>query len=115
MASENAKAVAKEVSENIGLGKKVAIGPIMRKHGYSEKTSKTPKRVTNTKTFKKEMAPVVSNMIKTRDKAVLLMNSRLSKAKLRDLTDLVDKLTKNIQLLTGKDTSKEAVTFTWKS
>jgi len=37
----------------------------------------------------------------------------LSKEKVRDMVDAIDKLTKNAQLLAGKDTGKEAISFQW--
>jgi len=36
-----------------------------------------------------------------------------AKAKYRDLMDGLDKTTKNIQLLSGKETSREDVTYRW--
>ena len=50
-----AKVVASKISENIGLGKKINIGKAMRKAGYSESYSKTPKHLTNTMTFQELM------------------------------------------------------------
>lgn len=111
MTSINAKNVAKEVSENVRKGKLVKLGAIMRKNGYSKQTSLKPKRVTDTKSFKDEIEPVVDAMERERNKAIVMMKKKISKAKYRDLVDAVDKFTKNIQLLGGKDTGK--VTFTW--
>ena len=113
MASENAKQVAKKLSEAIGSGKKVDLGKIIRSAGYSKKTSQTPKRVTETKTFKAEISPVVEAMIRERDRAIKAMAKKINKAKYRDTTDAVDKLTKNIQLLSGKETEKSNITFEW--
>jgi hypothetical protein len=48
MASENAKAVAQEVIETVGKGRKVVLGKIVKKHGYSDSVSKYPKKVTDT-------------------------------------------------------------------
>lgn len=104
--SENARAVAKEVSETLGSGKLVHIGAIMRRNGYSKSTSKTPKNVTESKTFKEEMTPIVARMIAQRDAAIARMEKTVSKAKYRDVAHGVDILTKNIQLLTGGATSR---------
>ena len=114
MGSIAAKVVAKKVSENIRKGKKPNLGKIIKEAGYSESTSKSPQLVTDTKSYQEEVEPIVTAMIRQRDRMVAEIAGRqLTKEKLRDLTDAIDKLTKNAQLLGGKDTSKEAVTFSW--
>lgn len=107
MASNNAKAVAKEVIETLGKSRKVQLGKIIRKHGYSDRTSKTPQNVTNTKSYQEEINPFVDAMVKQRQRAIDAIASRkLSKDKTRDLVDMIDKLTKNVQLLSGKATGR---------
>lgn len=113
MGSINAKAVAQEVLENLGKGKKSSISAIMKKKGYSKASSKNPKLVTSTKTYKAELQPVIESMMRERDAILKQLPKVRAKAKYRDLIDGLDKTTKNIQLLTGKDTGKEAITFTW--
>lgn len=113
MASQNAKAVAKEVLETMGKGKKVSVSKIASKHGYAKSSAKNPQQITRTKTYKDAVDPVVKAMIRERDRAIKLMEKKITGAKYRDLTDSIDKLTKNIQLLSGKETTKEAVIFTW--
>lgn len=49
MPTENQKAAVKETLENLRQGKKVALGKILRKHGYSENVSKQPSIVTESK------------------------------------------------------------------
>lgn len=49
MPTENQKAAVKETLENLGKGKKVSMGKILRKHGYSEAVVKNPKIVTESK------------------------------------------------------------------
>lgn len=106
MISVRAKAVAMEVSDAIGKKQPVDLGKIIRKQGYSKSTSKTPKRVTETKSYKAVMKPIVEQLEEERQRAVELLKGQISKAKYRDLVDGVDKLTKNIQLLTGKETER---------
>lgn len=112
--SDNARQVARKVSENIGTGKKVDLGEIIRKQGYSDKTSQTPQRVTETKSYQEEIAPIVAKMMQQRERMMeAIANKNLDKNSLRDLVDGIDKLTKNVQLLSGKDTSKNNVVFGW--
>lgn len=113
MASENAKAVAEEVLETMGKGKKVSVSAIARKHGYSHNTAKNPKQIRNTQSYKKIVDPIIAKMIKERDAALAAMASKRKKATYRDLSSGFDRLTKNIQLLTGGDTEKSKVTFGW--
>jgi len=113
MSSENAKAVAREVSENIGRGKKVILGDIISKR-YSKSTSKTPQRVTETKSYQNEMKPIIEQLEIERQRAIKLLKKTSDKAKYRDLIDGVDKITKNIQLLSGGKTESNEMTIKWK-
>lgn len=92
-----------------------SIGNAMRKAGYSPKTAKTPKKLTNTKAFKEAVLPILEALELERQAIMQRLPEVREKAGYRDLMDGLDKTTKNIQLLSGKDTSKEAVTFTWQS
>ena len=113
MSSENAKAVAREVSENIRRGKKVILGDIISKR-YSKSTSKTPQRVTETKSYQNEMKPIIEQLEIERQRAIKLLKKTSNKAKYRDLIDGVDKITKNIQLLSGGKTESNEMTIKWK-
>jgi ribosomal protein L17 len=105
MASIAAKEVAKEVLGDIGRGKKPNITKIAVKKGYTYKTANSGE-VQKTKTFQKEVRPIVDRMIIARDKALALMDKTVSKAKYRDLSDGVSKLTTQIQLLSGEATER---------
>lgn len=114
MGSIAAKKVAKEVLETLGKGKRPNLGKIIKKNGYSKKMSLNPKEVTDTKSFKEVVDPFIQAMITQRQRAIDAIASRkLTKDKTRDLTDLIDKLTKNIQLLNGGKTSNEGIQIGW--
>lgn len=98
----------KELVENGG-----SVGAAMRKAGYSPKTAKNPEKLTKTKAFKDAVLPIVQALEKERQAILKRLPSVRAKAKYRDLIDGLDKTTKNIQLLSGKETTKEAVIFTW--
>jgi hypothetical protein len=105
--SENAKAVARDVSESIRKGKKVNLGQIAQKHGYSKTTSERPSLITETKSYQNEIKPFVEQLRKEQQR---LFNS----IQLKDLDEMqyesavrsLDILTKNIQLLSGGATEK---------
>lgn len=101
MPSENAKAVAEEVIATLGKGGKVSVSAIARRKGYSKSVAKNPKQITETKSFQAVIRPLLDRLEEERDRAISLLASRVGKASYRDLTDSIDKLTKNIQLLSG--------------
>lgn len=106
MGSIAARNVAKDVLESVGKGKRPILRNIIKKNGYKQNTADSPKQVTNTKSYKEVIDPVVKKLITERNRAIKAMAAKLPKAKYRDLVDAVDKTTKNIQLLTGKATTR---------
>ena len=107
MASEDAKNVAKEVLETIGSGEKVILGEIIRNNGYSENTSLTPKLVTETKSYQETIEPVVNRWIKERDRLTKELETRdLGEERYETLMKSIDLITRNIQLLSGKETER---------
>lgn len=110
MSSINAKQVAQDVSESIGTGQKVSLGAIILKNGYSESTSKTPKRVTNTKTYQQAMKPFIEMLEDEISKIQAEMASRdIKDEKYKELAEVLDKLFKNKQLATGGATENQII------
>lgn len=111
MASKNAKRAADKVLEKIGKGERIVLGHILREVGYAEATADNPKVVTETQTFKSVVNPVIQAMEAERNRIMAaLAKKKHDKEKYRDLIDGMDKLTKNIQLLSGKETERAGVT-----
>lgn len=104
MASVDAQNVAKEVLEKLGKGKKIVLGKILKENGYAQNTADNPKNVLETKSYKDIVDPVVKAMVRERNAILKRLPRVRNSAKYRDLTDGLDKLTKNIQLLSGKET-----------
>lgn len=105
MVSIAAQEVAKEVLETIGKGKKVNLGKIARKKGYTQNTSDNPKQITESKSYKQITEPVVKQMEKERQRLMDAISIKdLNKLAYEKAVDAIDKLTKNIQLLSGKET-----------
>lgn len=114
MSSLSAKEVAREVLENIRNGKKPNLGKIIKSKGYSETTSTVPSLVTDTKSYREVINPVVEAMERERDRIIVALSKKnLPKEKYRDLIDGLDKLTKNAQLLSGGRTSNESIKITF--
>lgn len=108
MASQAAKAVAREVLVSVGKGKRPNITKIAIAKGYSPKTAGAG-RVQTTQSYKKEIAPLVQRLEEERDAIVEALKKKRGKAKYRDLIDGLDKVTKNLQLLTGGSTANIAI------
>jgi hypothetical protein len=107
MASEAAKAVAHEVIKTVESGGRPVITTIAPKKGYSRRTAASGK-IQKTKSYRAEIAPLVQRLEEERDAVIKRMKAVRGKAKYRDLVDSVDKLTKNIQLLSGRATENVA-------
>lgn len=106
--SQAAKAVAREVIREVGNGRRPHKTKIQIKHGYSRESARSGKAL-KTKSYKEEIQPIVDRLEIERDRAVRLMSKKIGKAKYRDLVDSVDKLTKNLRLLTGESTANVAI------
>lgn len=109
MASIAAREVAKEVIREVRKGKIPNLQKIQRKHGYSKESAKSMK-ATRTIAYKNETKLVVEAMERERNRIISELSSKdLSKEKYRDLIDGLDKITKNVQLLSGKATDNVKV------
>lgn len=112
MASKNAKKAAEKLLETIGAGKKVSMGKILREVGYADNTADNPKLVTETETFKAITEPYVEKLEKERARIISAMALKdLDVVQYQHLASATDTLTKNIQLLSGKETERAGVTI----
>lgn len=109
MASENAKAVAKEVIKRVRKGQKVKMGEIIENQGYSESVSKSPTKVSKTKSYQKEMKPVVNSLENIRNNLIIELENRkdLSGERMKELVEMLNKLNHDIQLLSGGATNRD--------
>ena len=112
MAQDNPKRVARKVLEKLGNGELVNFGEIAREVGYADNTADNPKGIRDTKAYQEEIAPFLNRMVTHRDKIMLELEVKdLNDEKHKDLVDSLDKLTKNIQLLSGGETERSGITF----
>jgi len=101
--SPNAKAVARDAISMVSKGQKVNFQEIQKRHGYSHKSARSMKAI-RTKTYQREIKPLLERLEEARNDALNRLPKKIGSARYRDLMDGVDKLTKNIQLLSGKPT-----------
>jgi phage terminase small subunit len=98
--------------ENYGVkGKTKSLGALMIEAGYSEASAINPKLIINDE-MKEVISPVLDKMEKIRTKALdSITDEKLEDSNPRDNAYIVDTLTKNIQLLSGKETERSGVTI----
>lgn len=112
MNSIPAQEVAKEVSENIRKGKRPNLGKIIRSKGYTESTSKSPQRVTDTKSYQEAISPIVDEYKKLQEKIMKELNRKgrtFTKEKLIFLSGSLKNTTHDLQLLTGGKTENNGI------
>ena len=101
--------VARAVLGKIGKGEKVNITKTATEHGLSWKYANSG-QVQKTQAYQSIINPVVKKWESIRDKMTKeLENKDLTFEKASDLVSMVDKLTHNIQLLSGNSTENVAV------
>ena len=102
--TEKQKKLVKEFSENFGKkGFTKTIEQMMIDAGYEESTAK--QQSATLVGIREELKPIVEQLEAKRQIAInKISDEKLDDTKARDLAYIVDILTKNIQLLSGKDT-----------
>ena len=110
--SLRAKQVAKDVQRAILEGGDLTLKPIVAKRGYSKSTQVNPQRVTNTDSYKEEMFNFVQALERQRDRAIRALAAKdLNLEEVKTLTEVIDKLNKNIQLATGGNTENIGISL----
>lgn len=98
------KRVADKLVENSRIPKPKNKGQILAEVGYSEATQIKPSQVFDSKGVKEELEPILNEMVEHRKEILVKMKENISKAHYNQLSDAFDKMTKNIQLLSGGST-----------
>lgn len=95
--------------------KKVSVAKAMRDVGYSKSKSYSATDVKNSPDFQEELFDFVASMEEERKQCLReLKDPKVrKKATYRDRIDAINKLTNNIQLITGQSTSNESMTIIW--
>ncbi|GAG84518.1 unnamed protein product [marine sediment metagenome] len=102
--SENAKAVAKEVIATVRNGEKVNMQKIQQKHGYTKCSAKSMK-AKETQSYKDAIKPLAVRLRAEVNRIASELETKdLTLEKYTDLTNSLDKLNKNLQLVEGKPT-----------
>ena len=116
MATENQKKVIMKSLEKLGKNELLKKGEILRECGYSEKTAtKNPKKIFESKPVQEGLKPFIDQLKEKRQIAINKMTAeKIGKEKAKDLAEIIDKLTKNIQLLSGGKTESSEIKITWR-
>ena len=111
------KKLIKLIMENYGSkGATKPLKDLLLEAGYTSASAKNPKIILDSKniTESDELNNFIKSLSDKRKLAITYLTSRkLSKAPAREIAYVIDVLTKNTQLLSGKETGKENITFTW--
>lgn len=110
--TEHQKKLVKLITENLGSeGPAKTLERLMLDAGYSPESARQQSNILAG--IREELQPIVQEMMDHRTEVIAQMKSKINKAKYRDLTDALDKLTKNIQLLSGGKTASEEIRISW--
>ena len=90
-----------------------SVASAMVKAGYSPNTARTPKKFTNSPAVKPEVDNILERLEEERQRIFTRLETAIKKASYRDLIDGIDKLTKNILLLSGGNTENKEIIFRW--
>lgn len=106
--TDKQKRVIKKTSENFGNKKVKSKGQILLESGYSRETSENPSTIYESKGVKQGLKPIIDKWKEERDRLSTAMSERdLNEVEYKKLADVIDILTKNIQLLSGKETERK--------
>ncbi len=108
MATPKQEKLIKLILENLGTSKNTkTLGELILEAGYEESMAKNPYQILESETVKEGLSETVESMKKIRNKALKALDGKdLSEEKAKDISDIVDKIQRNIQLLTGEDTDR---------
>ena len=98
--------------ENYGKkGKTKSLGSLMIEAGYSEASAINPKLLINDEMME-TISPIINKMESIRKRALdYITDEKLENSNPRNNAYIIDTLTKNIQLLSGKETERAGVTI----
>jgi nitrogen regulatory protein PII len=106
MATPKQEKLVKILKDNlINPNKTKSLEKCLLEAGYSEYQAKSARQIIEGEGVQEGLSDVVSELEKKREFALnALTAEKIEKEKAKDITDIIDKLTKNIQLLGGKPT-----------
>jgi hypothetical protein len=108
MATPKQEKLIKLILENLGNPNKTeTLGKLIKKAGYSDAMAKNPQMIFESKTIQSGIEDFVKQIDDKRRRALTkITDKKLDKSSAKDLSQIVDVLTKNHQLLTGGETER---------
>jgi hypothetical protein len=108
MGTLNIQRFANKLSEKVRTNELVDLGKIARDVGYSNSLSKTPQKITNTKTFKLLTKPLLDGLHEqVKQLQLSIKDTSLDDYDLRSKVYAYDIMVKNYQLLSGGATERQ--------
>jgi len=112
MATLKQQRVVDILSESVRMNEFKSKGEILEKAQYADSSTKKPKRILESKGVQEELQPIINEMIEHREEILKQMKTKINKAHYNQLSDAFDKMTKNIQLLSGGST-ENVININW--
>jgi len=105
----------KLLMDNYGKqGETKSLGELMIEAGYTKESAKNPKLILDSPVIQEGVEDFVKTLKDKRRLAITkLTEDKLEKSSARDLSNITDVFTKNIQLLSGEDTDRSEMKITW--
>lgn len=105
--TERQKKFIQLLSVNLGNKKPKSIYDMLLEAGYSNTVAKQQSTILNTEGVKRELKPIVNQLEAKRQVAIdALTDEKINNSLARDITAIIDILTKNTQLLGGGATDR---------
>lgn len=112
--TEHQKKLIQLLSDNLGLKKPKSLYAMMLEAGYTKSTASQQANILNTEGVKRELKPIVNQLEAKRQVAIdALTDEKINNSLARDITAIIDVLTKNSQLLGGGATESARMTITF--
>lgn len=106
MATDKCKKAVKNIVENGGI-----VSRAMEDAGYSPNTAKTPQKLTESKGFKEAAFDYLKELETQKKMTIARLKEEMPEAKFGELSSHLDRVTKNIELLSGRDTERTGLTL----
>jgi len=101
--AKRARETVAEIKSVLMAGQRPNVYKIMKKHGYSESSAKANSIKKNVY-YQQEMDTFLNDIVELRDDALYAARQTIVTGKYKDFIDTIDKLSKIINLETGKPT-----------
>ena len=116
MKLDNRKQVAHKIMDQVKNGEIINKEKAVKEAGYADSTARhEASKIVNSSQCQKELTTLLEGMENIRDMDIKELQTPEVREKMTptDRINSLDKLSKNIQLISGRSTSNESISVTW--